>query len=97
MLERAWQQYKGRVHFIGIDYNDPTSDGLRFLRAHHITFTALKGGDGSIGDRFGLTGVPETFFVDAQGRLVGSHIAGTITADENRDRFFAGIKAALSP
>ena len=94
LLESAWQQYKGRVNFIGIDYNDVTSDGLRFMRAHGITFTTLRGGNGKLGDAYGLTGVPETFVVDAKGRLL-THIAGTLTA--HRDAFFDGIRAALAP
>ena len=94
VLESAWQQYKGRVNFIGIDYNDVTSDGLKFQRAHHITFLTLRGGNGSVGDAYGLTGVPETYFVDARGRLVGSHIEGTVA--HQKTQFYAGIKAALN-
>jgi cytochrome c biogenesis protein CcmG/thiol:disulfide interchange protein DsbE len=94
VLESAWQQYKGRVNFVGIDYNDVTSDGLRFLRAHRITFPTVRGGSATIGDRYGLTGVPETFVVDAQGRLQ-RHITGTLTAHETA--FYDGIKDALSP
>jgi cytochrome c biogenesis protein CcmG/thiol:disulfide interchange protein DsbE len=93
VLESAWQQYKGRVNFIGIDYNDVTSDGLKFQRAHHITFLTLRGGNGAVGDAYGLTGVPETYFVDARGRLVGSHIEGTVAHQQSR--FYAGIRAAL--
>ena len=93
VLESAWQEYKGRVVFLGIDYNDVTGDGRRFIDAHHITFPTVRGGDGSVGNRYGLTGVPETFFVNADGRLVGSHIEGTVA--HQKDRFYAGIKAAL--
>jgi cytochrome c biogenesis protein CcmG/thiol:disulfide interchange protein DsbE len=95
VLESAWQQYKGRVQFVGVDYNDIASDGLRFQRAHHITFTTLRAGSGKIADVYGLTGVPETFFIDARGRLVGSHIEGTVAHQQHA--FFDGIKAALEP
>jgi cytochrome c biogenesis protein CcmG/thiol:disulfide interchange protein DsbE len=93
VLESAWQQYKGKVVFVGIDYNDLSSDGLRFQRAHHITFLTLRGGDGTVGNKYGLTGVPETYFIDARGRLVGSHIEGTVAHQQHA--FFDGIKAAL--
>jgi cytochrome c biogenesis protein CcmG/thiol:disulfide interchange protein DsbE len=95
VLESAWQQYKGRVQFVGIDYNDLASDGLRFQHAHHITFTTLRAGSGKVGDEYGLTGVPETYFIDAQGRLVGSHIEGTVAHQQHA--CFVGIKAALKP
>jgi cytochrome c biogenesis protein CcmG/thiol:disulfide interchange protein DsbE len=92
ILESASRQYQGRIAFIGIDYHDVTSDGRRFLRVHDITFPTVQDGSGSVGDRYGLTGVPETFVVNAQGRLL-EHIAGTLTV--NRSQFDAGLEAAL--
>jgi hypothetical protein len=47
-----------------------------------------------VGDRYGLTGVPETFFIDRRGRLVGVHIVGTIT--NQVAEFHRGIEAALN-
>jgi cytochrome c biogenesis protein CcmG/thiol:disulfide interchange protein DsbE len=94
VLENAWRQYKGRVSFVGVDYHDVTSDGRRFLRAHDVTYPTVADGSGMIGDKYGLTGVPETFVVNAQGRLL-AHIAGTLTARDNESTFLDGIKAAL--
>ncbi|HET8528336.1 MAG TPA: redoxin domain-containing protein [Gaiellaceae bacterium] len=96
VLEDAWRQYQGRVHFVGVDYHDVTSDGRRFLRAHDVTYPTVADGSGMIGDKYGLTGVPETFVVNAQGRLL-THIAGTLTLKDNKSSFFDGIKAALKP
>jgi cytochrome c biogenesis protein CcmG/thiol:disulfide interchange protein DsbE len=95
VLETAWQKYQRRVVFVGVDYHDVTSDGLRFLRAHDITYPTVQDGSGSVGDKYGLTGVPETYFIDARGRLVGTHIAGTVA--HQQEKFFAGIEAALKP
>lgn len=95
VLEQAWRQYADRVVFLGVDYHDVTSDGRKFLRAHDITYPTVEDGSGKVGDLYGLTGVPETYFIDAQGRLVGSHIEGTVA--HQRDKFFNGIKAALKP
>jgi hypothetical protein len=55
----------------------------------------VEAGSGKVGDEYGLTGVPETFFVNPQGRLVGYHIEGTVA--NQQDKFFSGIKAALQP
>jgi cytochrome c biogenesis protein CcmG/thiol:disulfide interchange protein DsbE len=60
---------------------------------HGITYPIVQDGSGAIGDRYGLTGVPETYFVDRNGRLVGSHIVGTIT--NQVAAFDHGIRAAL--
>jgi cytochrome c biogenesis protein CcmG/thiol:disulfide interchange protein DsbE len=95
VLETAARQYKNRVVFLGVDYHDVTSDGRHFLQAHGITYPTVQDGSGMVGDRYGLTGVPETYFIDAQGRLVGSHIEGTVAHQQHA--FFDGIKAALKP
>ena len=95
VLETAAQRYKNRVVFLGVDYHDVTSDGRHFLQAHGITYPTVQDGSGMVGDRYGLTGVPETYFIDAQGRLVGSHIEGTVAHQQHA--FFDGIKAALKP
>jgi len=94
LLEHAWKQYRSQgVVFLGIDYNDVTSDARTFLSHHGITYPTVQDGSGAIGDKYGLTGVPETFFIDRDGRLVGSHIVGTITNQVTA--FDRGIRAAL--
>jgi cytochrome c biogenesis protein CcmG/thiol:disulfide interchange protein DsbE len=95
VLEQASRRYADRVVFLGVDYHDVTSDGRKFLRAHDITYPTVEDGSGKVGDLYGLTGVPETYFIDAKGRLVGSHIEGTVA--HQQDKFFNGIKAALKP
>jgi cytochrome c biogenesis protein CcmG/thiol:disulfide interchange protein DsbE len=95
VLESAWRKYKGQVVFLGIDYHDVTSDGRKFLRVHDVTYPTVQDGSGDVADKYGVTGVPETYFINAQGRLVGSHIAGTVA--HQQDAFFEGIKAALKP
>ena len=79
MLEQAWRQYRGQgVVFLGVDYHDVTSDARTFLTHHGITYPTVQDGSGAVGDRYGLTGVPETYFIDRRGRLVGAHVVGTI-------------------
>ena len=94
MLEQAWRQYRSQgVVFVGVDYHDVASDARTFLAHHGITYPTVQDGSGMIGDRYGLTGVPETYFVDRKGRLVGTHIIGTIT--NQASAFQRGIRAAL--
>jgi cytochrome c biogenesis protein CcmG/thiol:disulfide interchange protein DsbE len=95
-LEQAWQQYRRQgVVFLGIDYHDVTGDARTFLSHHGVTYTTLLDGSGAIGDRYGLTGVPETFFVNRQGRVVGAHILGPITLAKWAGAFKQGVQAAL--
>jgi cytochrome c biogenesis protein CcmG/thiol:disulfide interchange protein DsbE len=93
LLERASRQYRNVV-FIGVDYHDVTSDARNFLRHHDVTYPIVQDGSGDIGDHYGITGVPETYFIDRRGRLVGKHIVGTIV--NQQDAFRRGVEAALN-
>jgi len=96
-LEQQWQRYRGQgVVFLGIDYTDPTGDARRFLARHGVTYPTLLDGSGAIGDRYGITGVPETYFIDRKGRIVGEHILGPITTSRWSEAFARGIQAALN-
>jgi len=70
LLEQAWQDYKGQgVMFLGVDYLDTEKEALAYMAKYGITYPS--GPD--IGDRisqdYGITGVPETFFIDKDGNI----------------------------
>jgi cytochrome c biogenesis protein CcmG, thiol:disulfide interchange protein DsbE len=68
-LEAAWQKYKDRgVVFLGIDIPDKEEDARAFMKEFGITYF------------YGVWGIPETFFIDAQGRITYKH-AGEIRAE----------------
>ena len=94
MLEQAWQRYKAKgVVFVGVDYHDVTGDARRFLERHDITYPTVQDGSGMIADRYGVSAVPETYFIDRRGRLVGEHIMGTVANQQHA--FLRGVAAAL--
>jgi cytochrome c biogenesis protein CcmG/thiol:disulfide interchange protein DsbE len=96
-LERVWRQYRDEgLVVLGIDYHDLVPDARRFVEKRRLTYPIVRDRTGVLIDPYDLTGVPETFFVDRRGRLVGSHIAGPIDEGENADRFQAGLEAALN-
>jgi cytochrome c biogenesis protein CcmG/thiol:disulfide interchange protein DsbE len=91
-LEAAYRKWRGRgVVFLGIDANDFSSDGKHFVAKHGISYVNLADGHGSSVGRWGVTGFPETFFIDRRGRAV-AHVPLEIKADELE----AGIRKALS-
>ena len=93
-LEQAWQRYKKQgVVFLGVDYHDVTSDAQSFVRHRGVTYPIVEDGSGDVADRYGVSGVPETYFIDRQGRLVGQHIIGTVV--NQTDSLRQGIQAAL--
>ena len=96
MLEQAWQRYRKQgVVFVGVDYHDVTSDARRFLSHHGVTYPSVQDGSGNVADRYGVSAVPETYFVDRRGRLVGVHIVGTVV--NQVAAFRSGVEAALRP
>jgi cytochrome c biogenesis protein CcmG, thiol:disulfide interchange protein DsbE len=80
-LVAAASKYKTRALFLGVDVQDFTSDARNFLRRYKINYPSVRDGTSSTFDRYGLTGVPETYYLDAQGRLVG-HTIGEVSGDE---------------
>lgn len=94
LLQRSWQRWKGRgVVFVGVNAKDFRGDARRFLRRYRVTYPNVYDGKGSTLGRYGITGFPETFFLDAEGRVV-YRIAGPVTTAAEID---AGIERALAP
>jgi cytochrome c biogenesis protein CcmG/thiol:disulfide interchange protein DsbE len=95
-LERVAQENtaKGLV-VLGIDPEDLTGDAQHFLSTHHITYPNVHDVGYKAADDYAVTGTPESFFVDRQGRLVPVHIIGPVDAATNRSELTRGIKLAL--
>jgi cytochrome c biogenesis protein CcmG/thiol:disulfide interchange protein DsbE len=81
VLAAAARRHAGRVQFVAFDYQDFDRDGRSFLRRYGNNFTALHDGDGHVAQRWGATGVPETYVLDASGHLV-AHQALPVATDE---------------
>jgi cytochrome c biogenesis protein CcmG/thiol:disulfide interchange protein DsbE len=73
--------HRGRVAFVGVDVQDFKSDARRFLRKYKVNYVSLREGGGTIYADFGLTGLPETYYVDASGRITG-HDLGEVSRRE---------------
>ena len=82
LLESAYQRYKDKgVVVVGVDAQDFDVDAERFVDRAGITYPVLRDKHGSTLGHYGVTGFPETWFIDRQGRLVGEHIAGPLTKE----------------
>jgi cytochrome c biogenesis protein CcmG/thiol:disulfide interchange protein DsbE len=78
-LERGWQAYRDRgVTFVGIDIQDKPDAAAKFLQDFGLTFPNAPDPSGRVSVDYGVYGVPETFFVDRQGRIRGKHV-GAVT------------------
>jgi cytochrome c biogenesis protein CcmG/thiol:disulfide interchange protein DsbE len=83
------REHAGKVVFLAIDVQDLKSDARSFLERFDTPYVSVRDGGGSTYDDYGLTGLPETYWIDAQGRVV-SHYPGEVS----RDRLEARIRAA---
>ncbi len=71
-LEAVWQRYRDRgLIVLGIDTQDLESPAREFVSRYKISYPNVRDPDGSVSRLFGATGVPETFFVGADGRIHG--------------------------
>ncbi len=92
LLQHAYETWHPRgVVFLGIDGQDFTSDALGFVEKHGIGYQNLNDHKSSTLGRWGVTGFPETFFVDRQGRAV-AHIGQQI---KDADELDAAIRKAV--
>ena len=71
VLERAWQAYKDRGFvLVGVDVWDSERDARAFLQEFGITYPNGPDPSGEVAIEYGITGVPESQFIDRDGRLV---------------------------
>jgi len=70
LLDRLQRRLAGRGTVVGVAWNDLTGDTRDFVRAHHIDFPVVRDVDGAFAKAYGVKGMPETFVLDPQGRIV---------------------------
>lgn len=72
LLENAWKQMqaqKKNIVFLGIDFQESNSDASNFLLQHGITYLAGLDTDGSIANKYGVSSLPQTIFIDRNGTV----------------------------
>jgi len=93
LLEGIWQEFRPQgLIVLGVDTQDLEGPARAFVREFHITYPTLRDPDGSFARLFGTTGVPETFFIDRNGRILGKFPGAEIT----RAAWRAAASALLS-
>ncbi len=70
LLEQGWRDYRGQgVVFIGVDYLDTEKEALAYMQKYDITYPSGPDVGDNISKNYGITGVPETFFIDKDGNI----------------------------
>ena len=95
-LEQVWREnHKRGVVVVGLDAKDFREDARRFARRYELTFPLVYDGPGTTIDDFGVTGFPETFVLDRDGRVV-RFFAGAVNGTEERAQLRSAIDSALT-
>jgi cytochrome c biogenesis protein CcmG, thiol:disulfide interchange protein DsbE len=81
-LNRSYALYQARdVVFVGIAWNDNDGQVRKFVDQYKIPYAIALDPEGKIAIDLGITGVPETYLIDAQGNLTQKWI-GPITSEQ---------------
>ena len=95
-LEQVWEQNRQRgLVVVGLDAKDFRADARRFARRYELSFPLVYDGPGSTIDGYGVTGFPETFVIDREGKVVAA-FAGAVNGDDERSRLETAIEDALA-
>jgi cytochrome oxidase Cu insertion factor (SCO1/SenC/PrrC family) len=60
-----------------VDERDSRESARGFANELHARSTVLFDGDGAVGDRYGISGLPTTFFIRADGTVEGRYVGET--------------------
>jgi cytochrome c biogenesis protein CcmG, thiol:disulfide interchange protein DsbE len=81
-LHDAAARWGGKVVFVGVDGSDLTWAARRYMKRYGINYRVVRDVGGHAQSAWGVTGFPETFFVDPHGRVVPPHVDGPIPASD---------------
>jgi cytochrome c biogenesis protein CcmG, thiol:disulfide interchange protein DsbE len=92
LLERSWRAARADgVVLVGLNMQDLTGDARAFMREFGNSYPNVRDQSNGVARNWGVTGLPETFFVTAGGDIVG-HVIGVVSEEQLRQ----GIAAARS-
>lgn len=82
------------IPLVGLNYKDVPEDAVAWLKRHGDPFDAvISDVAGDVGLDFGVYGVPETFVIDANGRVRYKHV-GPLTQKSMVEEFLPAVRAA---
>jgi cytochrome c biogenesis protein CcmG/thiol:disulfide interchange protein DsbE len=75
-LVRVYEHYRASddVAFLGVLYQDSRESGLAYVKANGVVWPTAADDDGRVAFAYGVFGVPETYFIGADGIIAGRHI-----------------------
>jgi cytochrome c biogenesis protein CcmG, thiol:disulfide interchange protein DsbE len=78
-LRDAFERYRDRgVTVLGVSFQDSATDAIAYALAHRVTWPLLSDPGSRTGLAYGVTGLPETYFIAPDGR-VARKVAAPVT------------------
>ena len=82
LFERVYRDYSDEgVIFLGVNIKDSDVGAIEFVDEYQISYPTVRDVDEDFARTLGVTGVPETFFIDARGRFV-STASGSVQGEQ---------------
>lgn len=92
-LQEIYMKHRDRgVVVLGVDAQDFKGDARDFAKKYRLTYPLVHDGKGTTLGPYGVTGFPETYFLDRNGNIVGQRVQGEISTKELEE----GIELALA-
>lgn len=92
LLEAMWRREKGNgIVFIGLDYLDQEPAAKAYLAEFDVTYPNGPDLQSAAARRYGIKGVPETFFIDGQGNIQ-QMVIGPIVSQGQMDAYLDKIR-----
>lgn len=84
VLEAGWQAHGPEIAFVGVAVDDEEGAARGFIARYGKTYYLGPDTQGTIAVDYGLFGVPETFFIGTDGRILAKHVGPLSRADLER-------------
>ncbi|MFN2203026.1 MAG: TlpA family protein disulfide reductase [Caldilineaceae bacterium] len=92
LLETAWQREQANgVVFIGLDYLDQEPAAKAYLDEFSISYPSGPDLQSQAARRYGIKGVPETFFIDPDGNIADI-VIGPIVDEATLEHYLSKIR-----
>ena len=92
LLEQTWRREKENgIVFLGLDYLDQEPDALAYLAEFDVTYPNGPDLRSQAARRYRIQGVPETFFISPEGKIV-EVVVGPIAGQQEMDALLDRIR-----
>jgi cytochrome c biogenesis protein CcmG/thiol:disulfide interchange protein DsbE len=96
-LEQVWRDRRADgLVVLGLDAKDFRGDARAFARRYALTFPLVYDGPGNTLSGYGVTGFPETYVLDRDGRVVRAFV-GSVDSTADHAALRSAVDRALGP